>query len=177
MVLEEYEHAVLRGAKVYAEITGYANTCDAYHMTAPLPDGTCAARAIEQAAREGGITADDRLYVNAHGTGTPLNDSSETLALKLGLGEDMARRAAISSTKSMTGHMLGAAGAVEAIASALTLARHVAPPTIHYKEPDPACDLDYIPNVCREGNFTAALSTSLGFGGHNGCLALRAFGG
>lgn len=177
MILEEYEHAVSRGAKIYAEISGYANTCDAYHMTAPRPDGACAARAVEQAAREAGITADDILYINAHGTGTPLNDSSETLAFKLGLGEEMARRAAISSTKSMTGHMLGAAGAVEAIVCALTLARHAAPPTIHYEEPDPACDLDYIPNVCRKADFTAALSTSLGFGGHNGCLALRAFGG
>lgn len=177
MVLEEYEHALARGAKIYAEVVGYANTCDAYHMTAPRPDGACAARAIAEAAREGGVTADDLLYINAHGTGTPLNDSAETLAFKLALGEDLARRAAISSTKSMTGHMLGAAGAVEAIVSALTLARHVAPPTINYREPDPACDLDYIPNVCREGNFTAALSTSLGFGGHNGCLALRAFGG
>lgn len=177
MVLEEYEHALARGAKIYAEVVGYANTCDAYHMTAPRPDGACAARAIAEAAREGGVTADDLLYINAHGTGTPLNDSAETLAFKRALGEDLARRAAISSTKSMTGHMLGAAGAVEAIVSALTLARHVAPPTINYREPDPACDLDYIPNVCREGNFTAALSTSLGFGGHNGCLALRAFGG
>lgn len=177
MVLEEYEHALARGAKIYAEVVGYANTCDAYHMTAPRPDGACAARAIAEAAREGGVTADDLLYINAHGTGTPLNDSAETLAFKRALGEDLARRAAISSTKSMTGHMLGAAGAVEAIVSALTLARHVAPPTINYREPDPACDLDYIPNVCREGSFTAALSTSLGFGGHNGCLALRAFGG
>lgn len=177
MVLEEYEHALARGAKIYAEVVGYANTCDAYHMTAPRPDGACAARAIAQAAQEGGISADDLLYINAHGTGTPLNDSAETLAFKRALGEDLARRAAISSTKSMTGHMLGAAGAVEAIVSALTLARHVAPPTINYREPDPACDLDYIPNVCREGSFTAALSTSLGFGGHNGCLALRAFGG
>ena len=177
MVLEEYEHALARGARIYAEVVGYANTCDAYHMTAPRPDGACAARAIAQAAQEGGISADDLLYINAHGTGTPLNDSAETLAFKRALGEDLARRAAISSTKSMTGHMLGAAGAVEAIVSALTLARHVAPPTINYREPDPACDLDYIPNVCREGSFTAALSTSLGFGGHNGCLALRAFGG
>ena len=177
LVLEEYEHAVARGAKVYAEIAGYANTCDAYHMTAPRPDGTCAARAIAEAAHQAGLTAEDRLYINAHGTGTPLNDSSETQAFKLALGEEQAHSAAISSTKSMTGHMLGAAGAIEAIASALTLARHVAPPTINYKEPDPDCDLDYIPNVCREGDFTAALSTSLGFGGHNGCLALRAFGG
>ena len=151
MVLEEYEHALARGAKIYAEVVGYANTCDAYHMTAPRPDGACAARAIAEAAREGGVTADDLLYINAHGTGTPLNDSAETLAFKRALGEDLARRAAISSTKSMTGHMLGAAGAVEAIVSALTLARHVAPPTINYREPDPACDLDYIPNVCREG--------------------------
>ena len=177
MVLEEYEHAVSRGATIYAEIVGYANTCDAYHMTAPRPDGSCAARALALAAREGGIGEDDLLYINAHGTGTPLNDSSETQAFKLGLGETLARHAVISSTKSMTGHMLGAAGAVEAIASALTLSRHVAPPTINYKEPDPACDLDYTPNVRREGNFTAALSTSLGFGGHNACLALRAFGG
>ena len=177
LVLEEYEHAVKRGAPIYAELCGYGNTCDAHHMTAPRPDGLCAARAIHLAAEEAGINAQDTLYINAHGTGTPLNDSSETRAIKQALGEDLAYKALVSSTKSMTGHMLGAAGAVEAIAATLALKTGVVPPTINYREPDPNCDLDCVPNTARQASLTAALSSSLGFGGHNGCLALRAYGG
>lgn len=173
LVLEEYEHAKARGAKVYAEICGYGNTCDAHHITAPRPDGQCASRAIQLAAQEAGLSDADSIYINAHGTGTPLNDSSETTAIKLALGEQTARKAAISSTKSMTGHMLGAAGAAEAIVCALALKEGILPPTIHYEQPDPACDLDYVPNEARKAQVSLALSTSLGFGGHNACLAFR----
>lgn len=173
LVLEEYEHAKARGAKIYAEICGYGNTCDAHHITAPRPDGQCASRAIQLAAQEAGLSDADSIYINAHGTGTPLNDSSETTAVKLALGEQTARKAAISSTKSMTGHMLGAAGAAEAIVCALALKEGILPPTIHYEQPDPACDLDYIPNEARKAQASLALSTSLGFGGHNACLAFR----
>lgn len=173
LILEEMERARARGAKIYGEICGYANTCDAYHVTAPHPEGLCASRAIALAASEAGIRDEDTVYINAHGTGTPMNDSSETLAIKKALGEDMARRAMISSTKSMTGHMLGAAGAVEAAASILALHRGVIPPTINLEEPDPACDLDYVPGSARKAQATLALSVSLGFGGHNGCIAIR----
>ncbi len=173
VVLEEYEHAKNRGANIIAEVCGYSNTCDAYHITAPREDGSCAARAIEQAAKQAGINENDVVYINAHGTGTPLNDKSETIAIKAALGTK-ANDAMISSTKSMTGHMLGAAGAVEAIVCALALKNGVLPPTIGLEEPDPECDLDYIPNKVRNVNATLALSTSLGFGGHNGCIAMRA---
>lgn len=173
LVLEEYEHAKARGAKIYAEICGYGNTCDAHHITAPRPDGQCASRAIQLAVQEAGLSDADSIYINAHGTGTPLNDSSETTAIKLALGEQTARKAAISSTKSMTGHMLGAAGAAEAIVCALALKEGILPPTIHYEQPDPACDLDYVPNEARKAQASLALSTSLGFGGHNACLAFR----
>ena len=173
LVLEEYEHAKARGAKIYAEICGYGNTCDAHHITAPRPDGQCASRAIQLAAQEAGMSGADSIYINAHGTGTPLNDSSETTAIKLALGEQAAKKAAISSTKSMTGHMLGAAGAAEAIACLLALEEGILPPTIHYEQPDPACDLDYVPNEARKAQASLALSTSLGFGGHNACLAFR----
>ncbi len=171
VVLEEYERAARRGAKIYAEICGYGNTCDAHHITAPHPMATGGTNAIAQAVREGNITTDN-LYINAHGTSTPLNDKTETLAIKNALG-DGARAAHISSTKSMTGHMLGAAGAVEAIAGALTLRYGIAPPTIGYSVPDPDCDLDYIPNTARRADYTQALSLSLGFGGHNACIALK----
>ncbi|MDD3244190.1 MAG: beta-ketoacyl-ACP synthase II [Eubacteriales bacterium] len=173
LVLEEYEHAVKRGAAVLAEVCGYSNTCDAYHITAPREDAKCAARAIAEAAKEAGITDRDAVYINAHGTGTPLNDKSETVAIKAGLGEKAAYAAMISSTKSMTAHMLGAAGAVEAIVCALALRDGVIPPTIGYEQADPDCDLDYVPNQARQAQATLALSTSLGFGGHNGCLAFR----
>ncbi len=172
LVLEEYGYAVSRGAKIYAEIVGYGNTCDAHHITAPHPEGEGGARAIRQAISEaGGLSG--QVYINAHGTGTPMNDRTETMAIKKGLGEEAARAAMISSTKSMTGHMLGAAGAVECIASALALKKGMLPPTIHLSEPDPECDLDYIPNTAREVQADYALSISLGFGGHNGVLALR----
>lgn len=173
LVLEEYEHAKARGAKIYAEICGYGNTCDAHHITAPRPDGQCASRAIQLAAQEAGMSDADSIYINAHGTGTPLNDSSETTAIKQALGEQAAKKAAISSTKSMTGHMLGAAGAAEAIVCVLALKAGILPPTIHYEQPDPACDLDYVPNTARKAQASLALSTSLGFGGHNACLAFR----
>ena len=174
MVIESLENAQKRGAKIYAEVVGYGNSCDAHHYTAPRPDGLAASRAIKQSLDEAGYDADkDLLYINAHGTGTPLNDKSETVAIKLALGEDAARKAMISSTKSMTGHMLGATGAVELIASALTLKNGVVTPTIGLDTPDPDCDLDYVPNEARKADVTIAISNSLGFGGHNGCVALR----
>lgn len=172
LVLEEYERAVARGAEIIAEVCGYGNTCDAYHVTAPRPDGSTQAAAIRQSLDEAGYTSDDCLYVNAHGTGTQLNDVSETAALKIALGED-AYRAHVSSTKGATGHMLGAAGAAEALASVLALKYGVVPPTIHLDEADPECDLDYTPNVAVKADLTMAISISLGFGGHNGCLAFR----
>jgi 3-oxoacyl-[acyl-carrier-protein] synthase II len=174
MVIESLENAQKRGAKIYAEVVGYGNSCDAHHYTAPRPDGLAASRAIKQSLDEAGYDAEkDVLYINAHGTGTPLNDKSETVAIKLALGEDAARKAMISSTKSMTGHMLGATGAVELIASALTLKNGVVTPTIGLDTPDPDCDLDYVPNEARKADVTIAISNSLGFGGHNGCVALR----
>ena len=171
LILEEYEHAVKRGAKIYAEIKGYGNTCDAYHVTAPHPEAIGGARAIKQAYEEAAMP-DAKIYFNAHGTSTPLNDKSETLAIKKALGEEKARETMISSIKSMTGHMLGAAGATEAIASVLALRDGILPPTIGYEEPDPECDLDYIPNEARRVQADLALSVSLGFGGHNACIAL-----
>ena len=173
LVLEEYEHAVARGAKIYAEVCGYGNTCDAHHYTAPRPDGKCAANAIALALQGAGYKESERLYVNAHGTGTPLNDKTETMALKIAMGEDLARKAVISSTKSMVGHMLGAAGAVEAIISALTLKYGIVPPTINLNEPDPSCDLEYTPHTAREYSADVAISNSFGFGGQNACIALR----
>ena len=173
VLLEEYEHAKSRNATIYAEICGYGNTCDAHHVTAPHPEGTQAARAIKMALDEAGYNEHDVLYVNAHGTGTPLNDSSETKALKIALGEEAARKAHISSTKSMTGHLLGATGAVEIIASALAIQNGIVPPTISLNEPDPECDLDYTPNKAVKADLTIAVSESLGFGGHNSCVALR----
>jgi len=172
LVLEEYEHAVKRGAKIYCEISGYGNTCDAYHITAPNPEGTVSSKMIKQAMDEAGITADEKLYINPHGTSTPLNDKSETLAIKKALG-DMAYKVPISSIKSMTGHMLGAAGGVEAIAAIKALETGKIPPTIGYKEPDPDCDLDYVPNEMRECEIDKALSLSLGFGGHNAGIAFK----
>ena len=170
LVLEDYEHALARGAKIYAQVAGYGNTCDAFHITASLPDGSRAAAAMSQALNEAGVSSGDGLYINAHGTSTPINDKTETQAIKVALG-DSAYRALISSTKSMTGHMLGAAGAVEAMASILALKEGIAPPTIGYKEPDPDCDLDYVPNHARKADLKAALSVSLGFGGHNAAVA------
>ena len=173
LVFEEYEHAVKRGATIYAEVAGYGNSCDAHHYTAPRPDGIPASKAIRMALEEAGYTADDTLYINAHGTSTPLNDKTETNAIKLAIGEDNARKALISSTKSMTGHMLGAAGGVELIATALAVKHGIVPPTINYKEADPECDLNYVPNKAIKTEVTIAASNSLGFGGHNACVALK----
>lgn len=175
MVLEEYEHAIKRGANIIAEVVGYGNSCDAYHYTAPRPDGTTTAAAVKQSLQEAGYTDDKMLYINAHGTSTPLNDKCETVAFKLALGEQTARKAMISSSKSMTGHMLGATGAVELIVSALALQNGILPPTIGYAEPDPECDLDYIPNQARDIQADFALSSSLGFGGHNACVTLKKY--
>ncbi len=173
LVLEEYESAKGRGAKIYGEIVGYGTTCDAYHITAPRPDGSVASKAVALALEEASWKPGERVYVNAHGTGTTLNDPAETLALKIAFGEEEARKLQISSTKSATGHMLGAAGAVEAIVCLKALEEDVAPPTINLLEPDPECDLDYTPNVKREGKVDLAISNSFGFGGHNACLAMR----
>lgn len=174
LVLEEYEHAVARGANIIAEVCGYGNTCDAHHVTAPRPDGKTQSAAIKMALEEAGYTSDDVLYINAHGTGTALNDASETAAFKLALGED-AYKAHISSTKGATGHMLGAAGAIEAIASVLALRDGVVPPTINLTNPDPELDLYYTPNTAVKADLTIAVSDSLGFGGHNGAVAFRKY--
>lgn len=173
LMLEEYEHAKARGAKIYAEVVGYGSTCDAYHATAPNKEGTTQARCISDALSEAGFDPKkDNLYVNAHGTATHLNDLSETKACKLALG-DFAYKAHISSTKSMHGHMLGATGAAEAIASVLALRDGIVPPTINLDTPDPELDLDYTPNEAVKSDLTLAISNSFGFGGHNGCLAFR----
>lgn len=174
LVLEEYEHAKARGAGILGEVCGYGNTCDAHHITAPRPDGVPQAKAMEEALKESCYApGKDNLYINAHGTGTVMNDKCETAAFKLALGEEEARRAHISSTKSMTGHPLGAAGGFEAIAALLALRDGIVPPTIHLDKPDPECDLDYTPNKAVEAPLTIAISDSLGFGGHNACVAFR----
>ena len=172
LVLEEYERAIRRGAKILAEVVGYGNTADAYHITAPDPEGSGAVRAIKSAANEAGIDDNAEIYINAHGTGTHLNDAMETKAIKEVFGK-RAYDIHISSTKSMTGHMMGATGAVEAIASVLALSEGIVPPTINYKEKDEECDLDYTPNVAKKAKLDFALSTSLGFGGHNACIAFK----
>lgn len=172
VILEEYERAVNRGAKIYGEVIGYGNTSDAYHITAPHPEGLGAINAIRLAKEEAGISGGDNVYINAHGTGTHLNDSMETKAIKEVFGE-AAYKLHISSTKSMTGHMLGATGAVELIASALALKDKIVPPTINYVEKDPECDLDYTPNKAVKADIEYAMSSSLGFGGHNACVALK----
>ena len=174
LVLEEYEHAVKRGAKIYAMVAGYANTSDAYHITAPDPEGEGAVNAIRNTVNEAGIKGDESIYVNAHGTGTHLNDAMETKALKKVFGEN-AYKLHISSTKSMTGHMMGATGAVEAIASVLALKDGIIPPTINYKEKDEECDLDYTVNKAVKADPQFAISTSLGFGGHNACIAFEKY--
>ncbi|MBQ3476891.1 MAG: beta-ketoacyl-ACP synthase II [Clostridia bacterium] len=173
-VLEEYEHAVARGARIYAEVCGYGNTCDAYHITAPHAEAVGAANAIKLALEEAEWKG-EKLYINAHGTGTPMNDKVETLAIKKAMGEEAAWAALISSTKSMTGHMLGAAGAVEAITCALALKHGVVPPTIHLTQPDPECDLNYVPGEAVKADVEVAISSSLGFGGHNAVVALRKY--
>ena len=173
LVLEEYEHALARGARIYGEMTGYGSTCDAYHATAPRPDGSTQAEAIRIALRESGFDeTKDTVYFNAHGTGTALNDVTETLAIKNAFG-DFAYKCHISSTKSMHGHMLGATGAAESIATILALRDGIIPPTINLDTPDPECDLDYTPNKALKLQATIGLKESLGFGGHNACLAFR----
>ena len=176
LILEEWEHAQRRGAKVYAEVVGYGMTADAHHITAPAPDGAGARDAMQLAMQDGGVRPDQIGYINAHGTSTPLNDAAETVAIKAALGEDVAHRVAVSSTKSMTGHMLGAAGAVEGAVCALAITKGMIPPTIHYATPDPDCDLDVVPNEARTMEVTLALSNSFGFGGQNACVAFRAMG-
>ena len=173
MILEEYEMARRRGAHIYAEVCGYGNTCDAFHYTAPRADAKCATNCIRLALEEAGYKEGEKMYINAHGTGTPLNDKAETLAIKLALGETAARKAVISSTKSMMGHMLGATGAVELLICALTLRDGKVAPTIHLDEPDPDCDLDYTPHTARDYAAGLTISNSFGFGGQNACVALR----
>lgn len=173
LVLESEELVKKRGAKTYAEVCGYGNTCDAHHYTAPHPEGRGAAESMRLALEEAGYKAGENLYINAHGTGTPLNDKGETLAIKKALGETEARRAVISSTKSMHGHMLGATGAVELIITALALKNGIVPPTLHLDQPDPECDLDYTPNTARKYQADIAISNTFGFGGQNATVALR----
>ncbi len=175
LVLEEYGHAMARGARILAEVTGYGNYCDAYHATAPSPDAQSASRAIRDALNQSGFRRGEQLYINAHGTGTLLNDKTETRAIKLALGEEEAYRASVSSTKSMTGHMIGATGAAEILASALALRDGIVPPTIGLTDPDPECDLDCTPLHAVERPLDLAVSNSLGFGGHDACVALRKF--
>lgn len=173
LVLEEYEHAVARGAHIYGEVCGYGSTCDAYHITAPRPDAEGGARAMADAMKEAGYKGSEKIYINAHGTGTPLNDVTETLAVKLAFTEEKAKDLYISSTKSMTGHMLGAAGATEAIACLKSIEEGIIPPTINLLSPDEKCDLNYVPNKAVRADIDLAFSNSLGFGGHNACLAFR----
>lgn len=173
LVLEEYEHAKARGAKIYGEVCGYGSTCDAYHITAPHPESRGGAQAMIAAMEEAKYQENDVMYINAHGTGTPMNDRVETAAIKKALGAEQAAKAYVSSTKSMTGHMLGAAGAIEALACLFALNEGVIPPTINLKEPDEDCDLNRVSNTAVKAPITLALSNSLGFGGHNACLAFR----
>jgi 3-oxoacyl-[acyl-carrier-protein] synthase II len=174
LVLEELEHAKKRGARIYAEVTGYASTADAFHVTAPAPEGEGAQRCMRLACKDAGLAPSDVTIINAHGTSTKLNDVNETLAIKQVFGEH-ARRLMVSSTKSMTGHLLGAAGGIEAGFCALAVAEGKVPPTINYTTPDPECDLDYVPNVARDVPVMHALSNSFGFGGTNACLVFSAF--
>lgn len=174
LLLERLEHAIARGARIYAEVAGYGMSGDAYHLTSPAPGGEGAARCMKRALKDAGLRPEEVGYINAHGTSTDYNDALETMAIKSTFGAH-AHEVAISSTKSMTGHLLGAAGAVEAIATALALKDQILPPTINYETPDPECDLDYVPNESRRAEITAAISNSLGFGGHNATIALKKF--
>lgn len=174
LILEELEHALSRGAKIYAEIVGYGMTCDAYHMTAPVPGGEGAARAMELCLKDAGLTPDRVSYINAHGTSTAANDVTETAAIKKVLGES-AYKVAISSTKSMTGHLLGGSGGIEAVATVMAVANDQIPPTINLENPDPQCDLDYVPGTSRSQRVEVALSNSFGFGGHNVTLAFKKY--
>jgi len=174
LLLEELEHALSRGAKIYAEIIGYGMTCDAYHMTSPVPDGEGATRAMQLALKDGGLKPEQVSYINAHGTSTPANDATETAAIKKALGE-YAYQVAVSSTKSMTGHLLGGSGGIEAVASVMAVANDRIPPTINLHNPDPVCDLDYVPHQSRHQQVEVALSNSFGFGGHNVTLAFKKY--
>jgi len=176
VVLEELEHAKQRGAKIYCEIVGYGNTADAYHLTAPSPDGEGAARCMKMALKTGGLNTEDVSYINAHGTSTPQGDACETQAIKAVFGQ-YAKKIAVSSTKGALGHMLGAAGGVEMSICALAIKHGVVPPTINYQVPDPECDLDYVPNTARELKVNAVINNSFGFGGHNACIAAKKFVG
>jgi 3-oxoacyl-[acyl-carrier-protein] synthase II len=175
VVLEEYEHAKKRGARMYAELVGYGMTADGYHITAPHEDGVGAAHAMRFALKDAGLSPDSVDYINAHGTSTPLGDLAETKAVKTTFGEN-ARKVAISSTKSSLGHLLGASGGVEAVITALAVQRNLLPPTINLNNPDPECDLDYVPNKARDKKVTVAMSNSFGFGGHNASLLLKKVG-
>jgi 3-oxoacyl-[acyl-carrier-protein] synthase II len=175
VVLEEWEHARERGARIYGELAGYGNTADAYHVTAPSPEGEGAARCMRMALRSAGVARESVAYINAHGTATPQGDICETRAIKSVFG-DHARRLCVSSTKGATGHMLGAAGAVELAVCAKVLQTGVVPPTINYEHPDPQCDLDYVPNAARELKADVVINNSFGFGGHNACLIARRAG-
>ncbi|MEA5504178.1 beta-ketoacyl-ACP synthase II [Halotia wernerae UHCC 0503] len=174
LILEELQHAISRGARIYAEMIGYGMTCDAYHITSPVPGGEGAARAIQLAMKDANITPEQVSYINAHGTSTPANDSTETAAIKKALGEH-AYKVAISSTKSMTGHLLGGSGGIEAVATVLAIANDQIPPTLNLENPDPKCDLDYVPNHSRAQKVAVALSNSFGFGGHNVTLAFKKY--
>jgi len=175
LVLEELEHAKKRNANIYCEVGGFGMSCDAFHMTAPDEDGTGAAKAMKLAMKDAGLGTDDIDYINAHGTSTELNDKVETKAIKMAFGEERARKIMISSTKSMTGHLLGAAGGIESAVCALALKEGVVPPTINYETPDPECDLDYVPNTARQVPIGACLNNSFGFGGHNACILFKKF--
>jgi 3-oxoacyl-[acyl-carrier-protein] synthase II len=174
LVLEEYEHAMRRGAKIYAELVGYGATADAYHITAPCVDGEGAVKCMLRALEDAKLSPDEVDYINAHGTSTKLNDAAETLAIKKVFGE-RAYKIPISSTKSMIGHLLGAAGAIEAVATIMTIHTGIIHPTINYENPDPECDLDYVPNEARKKEVNVAISNSFGFGGHNVCLVFKKF--
>lgn len=174
LILEDYDHAVKRGAKIYCEIVGYGASCDANHVTAPLEDGSMAASAMTKAMKDAGMTPDQMDYINAHGTSTSLNDKGETKAIKLAFGEE-AYKLMVSSTKSMTGHLLGASGAVEGIITALSVCNDIVPPTINYQVPDDNCDLDIVPNEMREAKVEYAMSNSLGFGGHNASVVFKKY--
>ncbi|GAB4537503.1 MAG: beta-ketoacyl-ACP synthase II [Pleurocapsa sp.] len=175
LFLEELEHAKARGAKIYGEIVGYGMTCDAYHMTSPVPDGQGATKAMELAIADANLSPADIDYINAHGTSTPANDSTETKAIKKALGEARAKEIVVSSTKSMTGHLLGGSGGIEAVATVMAIANDRVPPTINIQNQDPECDLDYVPHQSREVTVNAALSNSFGFGGHNVTLAFKKY--
>lgn len=175
LILEELEHALARGARIYGEMVGYGMTCDAYHMTAPVPEGEGATRAIKLALADGAIAPEEVSYINAHGTSTPANDKTETKAIKNALGEAIAKNILVSSTKSMTGHLLGGSGGIEAVATVMALYQDQVPPTINIENPDPECDLNYVPHHSQKATVEAALSNSFGFGGHNVTIAFRKY--